>query len=110
MGYIGSLDEYNQCLFPSSQICSNYGANSGKKTLYIRQWTCEECGTTHQRDINTSINIRNYGLGQIDNRNTAGTVRIQACGVPSDGVTTSYRVVASHGSMKQEAQSSLAIG
>jgi len=60
--------------------------------------------------INASINIRNYGLGQIDNRNTAGTVGIQACGVPSDGVTTSYGVVASYGSVKQEAQSSLAIG
>ena len=96
--------------FPSSQICSNCGANSGKKPLHIRKWTCKECGTTHQRDINASINIRNYGLGQIDNRNTAGTVGIQACGVPSDGVTTSYGVVASYGSVKQEAQSSLAIG
>jgi putative transposase len=42
--------------------------------------------------------------------NTAGTVGIQACGVPSGGVTTSYGVIASYGSMKQEAQSSLAIG
>ena len=92
--------------FPSSQICSNCGANSGKKPLHIRKWTCKECGTTHQRDINASINIRNYGLGQIDNRNTAGTVGIQACGVPSDGVTTSYGVVDSYGSVKQEAQSS----
>ena len=52
------------------------------------------------------INIRNYGLGQIDNRNTAGTVGIEACGDPSNGVTTSYGVVASYGSVKQEAQSS----
>jgi len=27
-----------------------------------------------------------YGLGQLDNRNTAGTVEIQACGVSSVGV------------------------
>ena len=96
--------------FPSSQLCSNCGANSGKKPLNIRKWTCKECGYTHNRDINASINIRNYGLGQIDNRNTAGTVGIQACGVPSDGITTAYGVVVSHGSMKQEAQSSLAVG
>jgi putative transposase len=96
--------------FPSSQICSQCGANSGKKPLHIRKWTCKECGYIHNRDINAAINIRNYGLGQIDNRNTAGTVGIQACGVPSDGATTSYGVVASYGSMKQEAQSSLAIG
>jgi len=101
--HLSKIDKW----FLSSQICSNCGANSGKKPLHIRKWTCEECGTTHQKDINASINIRrNYGLGQIDNRNTAGTVGIQACGVPSDGVTTSYGVVASHGSMKQEAQSS----
>jgi len=92
--------------FASSQICSNCGANSGKKPLHIRKWTCKECGITHQRDINASINIRNYGLGQIDNRNTAGTVGIEACGVPSVGVTTSYGVVVSYGSVKQEAQSS----
>jgi len=96
--------------FPSSQLCSNCGANSGKKPLNIRKWTCKECGYTHNRDINASVNIRNYGLGQIDNRNTAGTVGIQACGVPSDGITTAYGVVVSHGSMKQEAQSSLAVG
>ena len=96
--------------FPSSQLCSNCGANSGKKPLNIRQWTCKECGYTHNRDINASINIRNYGLGQIDNRNTAGTVGIQACGVPSDGITTAYGVVVSYGSMKQEAQPSLAVG
>jgi len=39
-------------------------------------------------------------------RNTAGTVGIEACGDPSNGVTTSYGVVASYGSVKQEAQSS----
>ena len=55
-------------------------------------------------NINASINMRNYGLGQIDNRNTAVTVGIEACGVPSGGVTTSYGVVASYGSVRQEAQ------
>ena len=28
------------------------------------------------RDVNAAVNIRNYGLGQLDNRNTAGTVEI----------------------------------
>jgi putative transposase len=71
--------------FPSSQICSNCGASTGKKELNIRKWTCPECGYTHDRDINASINIRNYGLGQVDNRNTVGTIGIQACGVSSVG-------------------------
>ncbi len=30
--------------------------------LDIRTWTCEHCQTTHDRDINASINIRNEAL------------------------------------------------
>ena len=94
--------------FPSSQICSYCGASTGKKPLNIRKFDCPECKTRNiDRDINASINIRNYALGQIDNRNTAGTVEIKACGVSSNGATSN---VASYDMLKQEAQSSLAVG
>ena len=96
--------------FPSSQICSSCGSSTGKKPLNIRKFDCPECNTKNiDRDINASINIRNYGLGQTDNRNSAGTVDY-ACGVSSSGVTTSYGIVTSYDTVKQEAQSSLAIG
>ena len=63
--------------FPSSQICSHCGANTGKKPLNIREFDCPHCDTKDiDRDINASVNIRNYGLGQIDNRNTVGTIGI----------------------------------
>ena len=89
--------------FPSSQICSNCGTSTGKKPLHIRKFDCPECNTKNiDRDINASINIRNYGLGQTDNRNSAGTVDY-ACGVSSSGVTTSYGIVTSYDTMKQEA-------
>lgn len=48
--------------YPSSQICSNCGKNTGKKPLNIREFTCEYCGCVHDRNINASKNILNKGL------------------------------------------------
>jgi len=43
----------------TSQICSNCGYDDGKHTLDIRQWTCPNCGVSHDRDINAAKNILN---------------------------------------------------
>ena len=52
------IDEW----FPSSQICSHCDHKDGKKVLSVREWTCGNCGTHHDRDINAAINIKNKGL------------------------------------------------
>ncbi len=38
----------------SLQTCSCCGFKGGKKELSIREWTCLNCGTIHDRDINAS--------------------------------------------------------
>jgi transposase, IS605 orfB family len=46
----------------TSQECSSCHYNSGKKTLDIREWTCNNCGVHHDRDINAANNILTKGL------------------------------------------------
>ena len=49
-------------LKPSSKICSTCGIKNDTLTLAVREWTCENCNTTHDRDRNAANNILSFGL------------------------------------------------
>jgi putative transposase len=48
--------------FPSSKTCHNCLNVVDNLSLDLRQWTCNNCGSNHDRDINAAINIREEGL------------------------------------------------
>ena len=67
--------------YPSSKLCSNCGHRMQYMGLEIRNWTCPNCGTKHDRDVNAAINIMNESLRILDNQ---GTVRNAETGVIQD--------------------------
>ena len=58
--------------FPSSKTCSDCGYLVEKLPLSVREWSCPECGTIHDRDANAAANI--LAVGQTVSAH-GGTVR-----------------------------------
>lgn len=55
---VKQVDRY----YASSKTCSVCGHVNHDLTLRDRRWTCPECGSIHERDLNAAINILNQGL------------------------------------------------
>lgn len=55
---ISEIDRF----FPSSKRCSCCGFVQESMPLNIRDWTCPECNTNHDRDINAAMNIKTVGM------------------------------------------------
>ncbi|MFF8482206.1 RNA-guided endonuclease InsQ/TnpB family protein [Streptomyces antibioticus] len=73
--------------FPSSRLCSTCGTLQEKMPLYVRTWTCESCGTTHDRDVNAAKNLLAAGRA------------VSACGA---GVRPQRSTPGGQSAMKQE--------
>ena len=58
---------------PTSKTCSECQHVMDKMPLSVRQWTCPECNTTHDRDVNAARNILMFS--------TAGEAGINARGL-----------------------------
>ena len=48
---------YIDRFYPSSKTCSVCGYKKEDLKLSDREWTCPNCGTRHDRDINAAVNI-----------------------------------------------------
>ncbi|WP_030934101.1 RNA-guided endonuclease InsQ/TnpB family protein [Streptomyces sp. NRRL S-646] len=73
--------------FPSSKLCSHCGALAERMPLNVRTWTCDSCGTTHDRDVNAARNLLAAGLA------------VSACGA---GVRPQRSTPGGQSALKQE--------
>jgi len=50
---------------PSTKTCHKCGFKNDSLTLKDRSWTCPNCNTQLDRDINAAINIKQFGIKQL---------------------------------------------
>ncbi|MFD3843645.1 RNA-guided endonuclease TnpB family protein [Streptomyces sp. NPDC058642] len=91
--------------FPSSQRCSNPACHriDGPKPLKVRTWTCEGCGTVHDRDVNAARNTLQEGQ-RLHHLKVAEGHHGDPKRLQSDGKTKGP--TPRHGAKKQEAKES----
>lgn len=78
--------------FPSSKRCSACGFVHTEMPLSVREFTCQECGTQHDRDHNAAKNILQFA---------AGGQPVEARGENARPVPAKARKGSSRGTVKQ---------
>ncbi|AJE22653.1 transposase IS891/IS1136/IS1341 [Azotobacter chroococcum NCIMB 8003] len=67
--------------YPSSKRCSCCGHTLEHLPLDVRRWSCPECGTEHDRDVNAAINIKAAGLAVLAlGENVSGMGQVSVSG------------------------------
>jgi len=56
--YLVVIDKW----YPSSKLCSVCEYKNDALDLSVRAWSCPDCGTPHDRDVNAAMNIRNEAV------------------------------------------------
>jgi putative transposase len=59
-----------QMFEPSSKTCNTCGHVNRELKLNDREWTCKKCDETHDRDMNASLNIRDFALNNLSGEHT----------------------------------------
>ena len=73
----GSVLTVRDPFYASSKTCSECGYGMEVLPLSVREWTCPACQTTHDRDVNAAINLK---------QNTVGYTGINAWGQEGSGL------------------------
>jgi putative transposase len=67
--------------YPSSKTCSDCDEVQTSLPLSVREWTCPNCHSHHDRDINAAINLANYAVSST----------VSACGAEGSGSNRKVR-------------------
>jgi putative transposase len=95
--------------FPSTRMCSRCGCIGPRLPLSERIFRCTACGLEMDRDLNSALDLRSYGLAVLSG-STGSSPGSDACGDPSGGGTVHRDWSTSHGSRKQEATGTNVMG
>ncbi|WP_240931508.1 RNA-guided endonuclease InsQ/TnpB family protein [Azotobacter chroococcum] len=67
--------------YPSSKRCSCCGHTLERLPLDVRRWSCPECATEHDRDVNAAINVKAAGLAVLAlGENVSGMGQVSVSG------------------------------
>ena len=61
--------------YPSSKSCSECGGINESLKLSQREWTCAECATVHDRDVNAARNILRQGINELSGTGTVSDIK-----------------------------------
>lgn len=84
--------------YPSSKTCSGCGYKLEILPLSAREWVCPACGSSHERDVNAAINLKNLAVSST----------VSACGEEGSGLGRKLKTKPA--SAKQEVSSKATYG